>query len=286
MTDTLLKSRKKIPEPFAEILKAVFDATKKFEIKAFVIGAAARDLIFEYIYEAEIRRKTEDIDFGIAVESWTHYESLKNYLIETGKFKDDPKNEQRIRWKTGGAEMKIDLVPFGGVENPEGEIAFPPDGDFVMSTIGFAEAFADSILLEIDEKLTVKIASLAGIVLLKFIAYNDRPTQRRRDTQDIFFIAKNYLDAGNDDRLYETDADLLDDNFNYETAGARILGRDLKSILTAETKTIIAKLLTDESSGGSLEKFADINAREELNDEDRYKVILETFRQLKTGIFE
>ena len=286
MTDTLLKSRKKIPEPFTEILRAVFGAANEFEINAFVVGATARDLIFEYVYEANIRRKTEDIDFGIAVENWAQYESLKNYLIATGKFKDDAKNKQRIQWKSGGAEMKVDLVPFGGIENPVGEIAFPPDGDFVMSTIGFSEACADSVFLEIDEKLTIRVASLAGIVLLKFVAYNDRPMQRRRDVQDIFFIAKNYLNAGNDDRLYDADADLLDDDFNYETAGARLLGRDLKSILTEATKEIIAKLLAEESGGGSLEKLADINARDELNDEDRYKVILDTFRQLRTGIFE
>ncbi|MCY7344815.1 MAG: nucleotidyl transferase AbiEii/AbiGii toxin family protein [Pyrinomonadaceae bacterium] len=191
MTNISLKTRKPIPEHIREILSAVFDASAGLEIKAFVVGAAARDLIFEYVYDAQIKRATEDIDFGIAVESWTQYERLKNALLETDKFADDVKNAQRIWWKKSGAEMKIDLVPFGGLESPAGQIAFPPEGDFVMNTVGFEEAFANSILLETDENLTGRIASLAGIALLKFVAYNDRPQARRRDVQDILFIAKN-----------------------------------------------------------------------------------------------
>ncbi len=145
MTDTLLNLRKKIPEHFLEILKAVFSATDDFEIKAFVVGATARDLIFEYVYEAKIRRKTEDIDFGVAVGSWADYEHLKKALIETGKFKDDTKNEQRIWWKARGEEMKIDLVPFGNLESPAGQIAFPPKGE--ASERGFIELFLLLLIL-------------------------------------------------------------------------------------------------------------------------------------------
>lgn len=286
MTNTLLKLRKELPDNQKKILIKVFDALSALEIKAFVVGATARDLIFEYVYEANIKRKTEDIDFGVAVESWTDYERLKKSLISTKKFKNDTKNEQRLWWTELGEEMKIDLVPFGNLESPTGQIAFPPKGDFVMSTVGFEEAFENSLLLEINENLTIRIASLAGLVLLKFVAYNDRPAERRRDIQDIFFIAGNYLNAGNEERLYEENADLLDDDFNYETSGARLLGRDLAPLLTEQTKDIILKLLAEEDDGGNLQKFADIIASEELFDENRYELIIETFRQLRTGIFE
>lgn len=288
MTNTSLKLRKKIPENLREILSAVFKASSELDIKTFIVGATARDLIFEYVYGAKIKRATEDIDFGVAVESWAEYEKLKENLITTGKFTDDTKNEQRIRWRKGGEEMEIDLVPFGGLEQPAGQIAFPPTGDFVMRTVGFEEAYKDSLFLELDENLTVRIASLTGLVLLKFIAYYDRPMMRRRDVQDIFFIAKNYLDAGNEDRLYdrEADADLLDDDFNYETSGARMLGRDIATLLTEETGEIISKLLAEETDGGKLQKLADVVAGDELFEEDRYKVILETFRQLRQGIVE
>lgn len=289
MTNILLKSRNKIPEHILEILKAVSEISNKLGINTFVVGATARDLIFEYVYDAKIYRTTEDIDFGVAVGSWREYEILKSALIETKKFEDDVKNEQRIWWNESDAKMEVDLVPFGGLESPAGQIAFPPQGDFVMSTVGFEEAFENSILLEADENLTVRIASLAGLALLKFIAFNDRPQARRRDVQDIFFITKNYLDAGNEDRLYDetADADLLGDDFDYQTAGARMLGRDLAPLLNKKTSEIIKKLLAEEENGGSLQKFADIIAAEELRgDDDRYKLIVEIFRQLRKGISE
>ena len=129
MTNTLLRLRKKIPDHILEILRLVFEEVAKLETQAFFVGATARDLIFEYVYDAEIKRATEDIDFGVAVRSWSEYERLKTALTGTGKFRIDRKVEQRLWWKNGSDEMKVDLVPYGGVESPEGQIAFPPDGD-------------------------------------------------------------------------------------------------------------------------------------------------------------
>jgi predicted nucleotidyltransferase len=86
MTNTLLKTQKKIPENLLEILRLVFDVSAKLDIETFIIGAIARDLIFEYVYKAEIKRATEDIDFGVAVESWAKYEKLKQALAGTGSF--------------------------------------------------------------------------------------------------------------------------------------------------------------------------------------------------------
>lgn len=288
MTDTLLVLRNKIPENLKMILKSVFAALDNTEIKAFVVGATARDLIFEYVYGANIRRKTEDVDFGVAVETWAEYARLKDALILTGKFKDDSKNEQRIWWKEPGEEMKIDLVPFGGVESPAGQIAFPPRGDFVMSTIGFEEAFKNACHLQITDDLNIKIASLAGLVVLKFVAYHDRPHARKRDVQDIFFIAQNYLKADNEERLYDQtkDGDLLSDDFDYATAGARMLGRDTRKLLSQETGNLMTLLLAEEEDGGSLQKFVDIISENEFDDEKRYKFIFETFRQIRTGLLE
>lgn len=287
MTNILLKTQKKVPENLLEILRLVFDASAELDIKTFVIGAIARDLIFEYVYDAKIRRATEDIDFGVAVRSWNEYEKLRKSLIETEKFKDDKKIQQRIWWKSGTDEMKIDLVPYGGVESPKGEIAFPPDNDFVMNTNGFAEAFDSSSRLEITDDLIIQIASLAGLAMLKFVAYNDRPQERRRDLQDIFFIAKNYMEADNENRLYDENADLLEDeNFDYRTCGARLLGRDIASLLNDETQDIVIKILSEEKGGRKLQNFADEIYSSGFRDIERYDDILEILRELKRGISE
>lgn len=291
MTNTLLSLRKKLPDYQLDILRSVFGASTELDIPTFVVGATARDLIFDYVYGADILRATEDIDFGVAVGTWADYEKLKKVLIETKKFRDDKKNEQRIWWNSSGQEMKIDLVPYGGLESPKGQVAFPPDNDFVMNTAGFAEAFENSLLLELTNDLTIRIASLAGLVMLKFVAYNDRPQQRRRDVQDIWFIAKNYLKASNEDeRLFSnnaSDADLLlDEDFNYETCGARLLGRDIAPLLNDKAQAIVTRILAEETDGGNLQKFADVIYSDGLSDESKYEAILNVLRELRKGITE
>lgn len=258
-------------------------------IKSFVIGAAARDLIFEYVYDAKIQRATEDLDFGVAIATWADYDSLKTQLIGRRKFRKDPKQEQRILWtEKVEQEIPIDLVPYGGIEIRETTIAFPPSGDFTMSTLGFREVSQNLLTLEISKGFSVELASPAGVALLKFVAFNDRPAQRRRDIQDIFFIAENYLAAGNEDRLYDPqsgDTDLLEDeNFDYRVAGARLLGRDIVPLLNTETKTLVSRILDENPSGGSMYQLIDIVKQNRLRNTDGDELARSIFRELAHGI--
>ncbi len=258
-------------------------------MNAFVIGAAARDLIFEYVYDARIQRATEDLDFGVAVETWADYDSLKTQLIGSKKFKKDPKQEQRILWtEKVEQDVPIDLVPYGGLETSESTIAFPPSEDFKMSTLGFREVSQNLLTLEISKELSVDLASPAGVALLKFVAYNDRPAQRRRDIQDIFFIAENYMAAGNEDRLYNpqsNDADLLEnESFDYRTAGARLLGRDIVPLLNNETKSIVLRILDESPRSGSMDQLIDIVNKNPFRDTDGDELVKRIFRDLANGI--
>lgn len=289
MTSILPPLRKQPPELLVEILRHIFGATRDMGMKAFVIGAAARDLIFEYVYDARIQRATEDLDFGVAVATWADYDNLKAQLIGSKKFKKDSKQEQRILWTEGvEQEIPIDLVPYGGLETRESTIAFPPSEDFTMSTLGFREVGQNLLTLEISTELSVDLASPAGVALLKFVAYNDRPAQRRRDIQDIFFIAENYMAAGNDDRLYDPesgDMDILDiENFDYRTAGARLLGRDIVPLLNIETKSLISRILDENSSSGSMDQLIDIVNQNRLRDTDEDELARRIFRELAIGI--
>jgi len=288
MKNILPPLRKQLPESIVKILRHVFDAADDIGTGAFLIGAAARDLIFEYVYDAKIQRATEDLDFGVAVATWDDYERLKTLLLDTKKFREDPKQEQRVWWTETSPQMRIDLVPFGGLETPESKIAFPPSGDFTMSTLGFREVSEDLWIVDISDNIRIEVASLAGIAVLKFVAYNDRPEQRYRDIQDIFFIAENYLEAGNEDRLYDSeggDADLLDDeNFDYRTVGARLLGRDMASLLNTDTRRIILTTLDQDPESGSLDKLNDIVNRNRFRDPERDNHTVTVFQELKSGI--
>ncbi len=288
MTDTLPNLQKQLPEKNIEIVRLVIAAAERLEIPAFIVGAAARDIIFGHIYNVEIYRETTDIDFGIAVESWARYGRLKHTLIEAGEFRADNKVGHRL-WRGRNAdEMKIDFIPYGSIEFTAGRIAFPPDGDFVMNTDGFAEAYQNSLTVRLTEDLKVRIVSPAGLAVLKFISYDDRPQIRIRDLQDILFIMKNYLDADNEKRLYENrDGNLLEDeDFDLRTVGARLLGRDMAKLLTAQTKQIIFKHLSDDESEKGLTRTAETAQRAEEMFDDELPEVVEMFRQLRQGITE
>jgi transposase InsO family protein len=124
-------------------------------------------------------------------------------------------------------------VPFGGVELPDRTIAWPPDGDWVMSALGLREALASSIsvLLPLGQKIDV--VSLPMLLVLKALAWADRRTRERgRDAPDLMVILKTYLDAGHAERLY-SEAEQLSSagKFDYESAGAWLAGSDARILL-------------------------------------------------------
>lgn len=172
----------------------------------------------------QLRRATNDIDFGIVVETWDEFSKLREALIVNEGFRPHFNQRQRLLFEEG---VIIDLVPFGDLEQPTGVIAWPPDFAVVMSTVGFREAYANSIDVRLADAVVVKVASLAGLGLLKIVAWSDRHFER--DAQDLGLLMKHYLDAGNQDRVYSDQgdcSDLLDEDFDYDKASARVLGRD------------------------------------------------------------
>lgn len=286
MNDTFLILQKPLPEKTVEILTVVTTIADEMKIPSFIVGATARDIILEYIYKAGIRRATKDIDFGVAVESWTQYERLKIALISTGKFRADNRIEQRLWRKGNGDNMKIDLVPYGGLESPVGIVTFPPT-EFEMNTDGFKEAYEDALTLKIGKDLHIRIVSLAGLAVLKFIAYDDRPQERQADLQDILFLMETYLEAGNEEKLY-ADSDLLnDESFDLRTVGAQMLGRDMKKLLTERTRKTVLKHLSEneERNSGLMNTAEIINYYEKSYEENLTEIVL-MLRKLKQGITE
>ncbi len=118
-----------------------------------------------------VRRATNDIDFGIVVETWDEFARLREALITDEGFQAHPHQQQRLLHEEGAI---IDLVPFGNLEQATGLIVWPPDFAVKMSTVGFREAYANSIEVRLAADLVVKVASLAGLALLKIIAWSDR----------------------------------------------------------------------------------------------------------------
>jgi len=64
--------------------------------------------------------------------------------------------------------MEVDLIPFGGLENADGTISWPPDGDTVMSVLGFKEALEASIDVLLPSARQVAVVSLGSRPEIKF----------------------------------------------------------------------------------------------------------------------
>ncbi|HRH40240.1 MAG TPA: nucleotidyl transferase AbiEii/AbiGii toxin family protein [Pyrinomonadaceae bacterium] len=257
----LLDLREKLPADLIEMLRAIASISQELGISCFVIGATARDLILSYGYNIKTQRATKDVDIGVAVSDWSSYEQLRQAFVQSGSF-IETRIEQRLIW-IGQGRVILDIVPYGAIESPKGQVAFPPDGAFVMTTHGFSEAEKQTIEIMLADDLTVKVVSLAGLGLLKLVSWADRPYERERDVQDLWFILKNYLDAGNEERIFAENSSHLDllENFDVELTGAKLFGRDVAKLLNDETRRILQKALSEEDMNAGIYRMTAIVSR-------------------------
>ena len=240
MSNISLDLSNRLPAEQVNIIRQVVQAAESLRLPVFIVGAQARDLLLQYVHDLPIRRATNDIDFGIVVESWDEFTKLRNDLIVTQKFRPFRTMTQRLVHESG---LFIDLVPFGDLEEVTGQISWPPDFSIVMSTVGFREAYDSSIEVRIADDLIVRVASLAGLALMKIVAWNDRRFER--DAQDLGLIMSHYLAAGNEGRVYSETGDcfdLLNEEFDYERVSVRILGRDVGRLVTDTSRPIVGEL--------------------------------------------
>lgn len=221
------------------------------DLPFFITGATARDLILQYGYGIDAARKTHDVDFAFMVETWPAFEALRSRLIATGKFAAASGNAHRLQFDTG---MVVDLIPFGAIERPDRTIAWPPSRAVVMSVFGFREALTATIPVLLPERITAQVVSLPALAILKIAAWMERRhVQPGKDAYDLRLILRHYLDAGNRERLYTEAAHLLErGDFDYEAAGAWLLGHDMASLLAADAKIKVAALLERESNPNGL----------------------------------
>ena len=138
MSNISLELLNSLPAEQVNIIRHVVHAASSERLGLFIVGAQARDLLLQYVFDLPVHRATNDIDFGVVVESWDEFTKLRNRLIANQNFQAHKTLTQRLIHETG---FLIDLVPFGGLEKASGQIAWPPDFSIVMSTVGFREAY-------------------------------------------------------------------------------------------------------------------------------------------------
>jgi predicted nucleotidyltransferase len=198
-------------------------------VEWLIVGALARDLHLGYGYGIRIDRVTTDTDLALAITDWKEFAAVRDALLGSRNFLADRRVEHKFLHRSNRA---LDVVPFGDVADRSGVIAWPPSGAVTMSVVGYREALAGSIALQLPHEQHARIPSIAGLIVLKFIAWSERHrTAPGKDAYDLRLMLTHFLDAGNLHRLYEGHADLIDADFDYPLVSARLAGRDASALL-------------------------------------------------------
>jgi predicted nucleotidyltransferase len=248
------------------------------ETSYFLAGATAREVILRHVFGRPAGRRTLDIDFGIAVRDWEHFQTLKSALVEQAGFTVH-RAHQRLIYPTVPAVI-VDLIPFGGVEREDRTIAWPPEEDFVMQVAGFSDGMESSVPVRLAEDLVIRVVSIPTLLVLKLFAWLDRK-QEKRDAPDIYTLLKDYGDAGNEDRLFGEALNILEaEGYDVEIAGARLLGGDAAAVISADTRGRVRDILASDRQMEELtNQIIVVSARNDPEHARRCEILVKKLRQ-------
>jgi len=221
-------------------LKSAFNALEEafsaLDIDFYLIGALARDTWYAELNKRS--RATKDVDFAVLIGSQKDYDAVKEYLAEHKNF-IAIKNNSFVMKSPDGVE--VDILPFGGIEIDQ-EVQLTGTGLTSIKVNGFLEVYqAGTEEVKLATGHTFKVATLPAIVLLKLIAYDDRPEMRFKDARDIVNIIDHYFDL-QAELIYEHHSDIFEgEEMSENEIAALVIGREMQKIV-AENEALFQRL--------------------------------------------
>ena len=210
-----------------DILEESFDATGT---DYYVIGALAKDVW--YSKGDILSRQTKDVDFAVLVGSQENYEAIKKYLKANKKFADTKENSFVMISPSG---VQVDILPFGEIEIDDSVAVAGGELD-IIKVNGFKEVYETGTKgMTLNTGHHFDVATLPAIVLLKLIAYDDRPERRAKDPRDIADIIDNFFDLQPEVIYSEEHLDLFKEEKTDETLqeiSATVIGREIQKIVS------------------------------------------------------
>lgn len=258
---------------FSEVFILIDEVMRKHAVPYCLIGASAIAL---ELLKSDIKpsRGTKDIDFAIMLSSIKEYETIGKALEEKG-FR---KAKAPWTYLYEKDDVVIDLLPFGQIQENDTEDFNRRNSD--LHIIGFEEVLEKPSRIPIEEKW-VDIPPLPGMVLLKLIAWNDRPEERENDLADILKIIEHYYDI-EFDRIVEEHFDMLDtDELDERTVAAEVLGREARVYLNKSDllKETIYKLLQENLTEVKLSSLVKHWARQSGEEVEYTSGLLKAFQR-------
>jgi predicted nucleotidyltransferase len=176
-----------------------------------VIGATALH------HHVPLRRQTADVDLAVVADPAEIAAVLRSQRGWT------PDSAHADRWQNG--DERLDVVPATSALVEAGVVRFERNGK-ELSLVGFDLALAHTVLVPVLD-VEVEVAELPALVVLKMIAWLDRPHERRKDLGDLAHVLDRAL-PDFDERRWEPP--LVDVDVDVEDQSAFFVGRSVRTI--------------------------------------------------------
>lgn len=224
----------------------------EMEIEAYIIGGQARNIWF--IEQKPEPRVTKDID--LIINNVTTLDSLKQRLTQKEAY-----TESNIEDKLLSSEgIELDLITT----------------EKLPKFVGLKEISERGIeLIEFEHK-TYKVANIPSIVLLKLIAFSQRPENRQKDIEDIAYILTHF-------DIYQDKIYPLFTELDPAYISARFIGIKIKEIIgnSASLSATIKGLLQAQIANPKESTMAQIMVK---GTEKPESFAIEQFKQLLQGL--
>jgi len=245
LTPRSIKPDRPVDHVTIDILRAVAEEAQAEQVDYMLVGATARDILLTHVFGLATRRATYDVDFAIAVKDWGQFDALRARLIARGTFDSGGHAQQRLYYKGGQGDLHyhLDLVPFGPISQGTDELAWPPDMKVIMNLAGYDDVLAAAELVTFAPGFDGKVVSLAGLAILKLVAWSDRGRENPKDAHDLIHLMDNYAAAGNIDRVYDEDGVIEAADYDPDLAGVYLLGKDIQRVASERTISVLKQIV-------------------------------------------
>lgn len=275
-------------QTLAKLAKTLNSACQEFGTHYYLIGAKVME-IWLIANNLPTYRTTNDADLAIYVTTANNYHQFRQYLIQHCSFTATAIT-QRLSFAAANPPLDVNIIPYSLLPEPY-VLCLNDREKTTISTLGLPEAANHTIKLtfaDLDSEnldIAIPIVSIESIVLLKLIAWHERPENRTHDIPDIAHILQHYFEVSSE-LIYNDHNDLFVDNCQLPMIAAHVLGRQIGHIvqpseyLKNKIMEIISAELTKNTDSRLLQQLILDNENETLV--EKHTLI----NQLPRGIYD
>ena len=279
MKSTSLSIADKISPITRTIYRDIHAAAKSVGADWLVVGATARDMVYQAAFNVKITRATADIDFAIHVDDWETFSAITKSLVDEYGFS---RTRLAHRFELPDSKIWVDIIPFGAIAGDDGKYRWPDEPETEISTLGLQEGLDTAITCQIsdDPVLNLKVVHPAVLIMIKIISWRDRKHYKRTDAQDVAYAMSYYTQLGDNHMRVYDDSSLYEGDLDMGTVGARLAGRDLASLAPGATLDSVRQFVQQEIDRGNESEFlADMmrGSTRLFADESQYADLLPNF---------